>query len=213
MTTARACAARQIGRDHYERLHRTSVKYQQNNWLLDDVARLVAAGGESILEVGCGNGLFLAEASQHWRHTVGVDWVRPECLDRVLAEHPAIGFVQQDITRLDVARQFDLLVSADVLEHLHPSALPAVIRRLHACGRRGYHKIACYDDGHSHLSVLRPRQWLRLFEDAAPNGAYRIVGCERRDGRRAKPVVVISNLTTSDNVGDLSQRSPSGLRY
>jgi trans-aconitate methyltransferase len=198
MITPRARAARQIGREHYERLHQTSVKYQQNNWLLDDLAHLAAAGGESIIEVGCGNGLFLERASQHWRRIVGVDWVRSESLDRVLANHPGIGFVQQDITELEVEQRFDLLVSADVLEHLHPSALSAVIRRLHASACRAYHKIACYDDGHSHLAVMRPRRWLQLFEDAVPDGRYRIVDCEYRDRRRTRPVVVISNLTTPD---------------
>jgi len=188
---------RPAGRDHYEELHRTSTKYQENNWLLDDLPRLVAAGGESLIEIGCGNGLFLERACHHWREVVAVDWVRSQRLDRVLADHPSIRFLQQDIAALEVEGPFDLLVSADVLEHLPPAVLPGVIARLHACGRRGYHRIACYDDGHSHLSVFGPRRWLRLFEAAASGGGYRIVGRERRHGRRDRLVVVISNLESS----------------
>ena len=126
MSALRTRVIRRCDRDHYEELHRTSVKYRENNWLLDD-----------------------------------------------------------------------LLVSADVLEHLPPPVLPDVIRRLHACGRRCFHKIACYDDGHSHLTVSSPRRWLRLFEESATGNAYRIVNVARRNGRRSKPVLVISNMESA----------------
>lgn len=185
---------RQCGLEHYERLHRTSDKYQTNNWLLDELPRLTAAGGTSIIEIGCGNGLFLERACRHWQQVMGVDWVRSAILDRVLNDNPVIRFVQQDIATFASDDRFDLLVSADVLEHLSTEAVPGVIKRLHACGRRSYHKIACYDDGHSHLSILGPRAWLRLFEEAAPDGGYGIVKRTFRKGRRKKPVVVISNL-------------------
>jgi SAM-dependent methyltransferase len=185
---------RRPDRGHYERLHQSSLKYQTNNWLLDDLPRLVAAGGTSILEVGCGNGLFLDEATRHWTEVVGVDWVRSAVLDEILTRNPAVRFLQQDVAEFAVERPFDLVVSADFLEHISPSALPEVIRRLHACGRRSYHKIACYDDGHSHLSLFKPRTWLRLFENAAADGGYRIVSRTLRHGRRKKPTVVISNI-------------------
>jgi len=195
MRKPRTDLKRHCGPDYYERLHQTSVKYQQNNWLLEELPRLAVAGGSSIIEVGCGNGLFLQCASRHWQDVVGVDWVRSGALDRVLNDHPGIRFVQQDVAELDIEdHRFDLLVSADFLEHLSPAALPGVIKRLHACGRCCYHKIACYDDGHSHLSIFGPRAWLRLFEEAAPGGGYWIVKRTRRNGRRKKPVVVISNI-------------------
>jgi cyclopropane fatty-acyl-phospholipid synthase-like methyltransferase len=194
MTTTRERGRRHADRDHYESLHRTSVDYQRKNWLLDDLPRLTMAGGTSIIEVGCGNGLFLERASRHWPDVIGVDWVRSAVLERVLADNPRIRFLQEDIVEFDTSRHFDLLVSADVLEHLCPSVLPTVIRRLHACGRHCYHKIACYDDGHSHLSVWRPHQWLRLFEESVPDGGYRIISRMYRGQRRKKPVVVISNM-------------------
>ena len=198
MTTRQARVKRRCGVEHYRSLHQNSAKYQQNNWLLDDLAALAATGGESILEVGCGNGLFLASASGHWRDVVGVDWVRSGVLDRVLREHPAIQFVQGDIADVEIGRRFDLLVSADFLEHLAPAALPAIIRKLHDRGRWCYHKIACYDDGHSHLSIFGPRRWLRLFDQAVPGGGYRIAARAYRNGRRTKQVVVITNITPVD---------------
>ena len=197
MSALRTRVIRRCDRDHYEELHRTSVKYRENNWLLDDLPFLITAGGNSIIEVGCGNGLFLECAAQHWQDVVGVDWVRSAVLRRVLADNPNIRFVEQDIASFDIPDRFDLLVSADVLEHLPPPVLPDVIRRLHACGRRCFHKIACYDDGHSHLTVSSPRRWLRLFEESAPGNAYRIVNVARRNGRRSKPVLVISNMESA----------------
>jgi SAM-dependent methyltransferase len=197
MSTPKTGVKRHCGPDHYERLHQTSVKYQQNNWLLDELPRLAAVGGTSIIEVGCGNGLFLECASGHWRDVVGVDWVRSPALERVLNDNPGIRFVQQDIVEFEIERRFDLLVSADFLEHVSPAALPGVIKRLHACGHCCFHKIACYDDGHSHLSIFGPRRWLRVFEDAAPDGGYRILQRTNRKGRRKKPVVVISNLESA----------------
>jgi SAM-dependent methyltransferase len=193
MSKPRPRTTRRGGPRHYEGLHQTSVDYQQNNWLIEDLPRLVGAGGTSIVEVGCGNGLFLERAAKHWQDVTGVDWVRSPILERVLTDNPSIRFVQHDVVTFAVERPCDLLVSADVLEHLSPAALPTVISRLHAAARCNYHKIACYDDGHSHLSVFGPRAWLRLFESAAPDSGYRIVGRGYRDERRKKSVV-ISNL-------------------
>src|SRR5262245_8594186 len=193
MTKRPAMAKRRPDREHYERLHE-SPKYRTNNWLLDELPRLAAAGGTSILEVGCGNGLFLEQATRHWTVVVGVDWVRSAVLDEILARNPAVVFLQQDVAEFTVERPFDLVVSADFLEHVSPAALPDVIRRLHACGHRSFHKIACYDDGHSHLSLFKPKKWLRLFQDAVADGGYRIVSRTVRPGRRKKPTVVISNI-------------------
>jgi SAM-dependent methyltransferase len=185
---------RQPDRGHYERLHDSSLKYRTNNWLLDELPRLIAAGGTSILEVGCGNGRFLDQAARHWAEVVGVDWVRSAVLDEILGRNPGVRFLEQDVADLEVERPFDLVVSADFLEHISPAAVPDVLRRLHACGRRSYHKIACYDDGHSHLSVFKPAKWLRLFERAASDGGYRIISRTLRHERRNKPIVIISNI-------------------
>jgi SAM-dependent methyltransferase len=190
-------APRPADAGYYQALHDRSTPYQTNNWLIDDLPALRAAGAGSILEVGCGNGLFLEHAAKHWDDVTGVDWARSPVLDRVLRENPGIRFIQQDIAAFRPERRYGLLASADFLEHLAPASLPEVLRRLHAAADVCYHRIACYDDGHSHLSVFRPRAWLRRFEEACPDAGYRIVGTSVRKGRRRKTVVVISNLGAS----------------
>lgn len=187
-------APRRADAAYYQALHDRSSRYQTNNWLLDDLPALLAVGAGSILEMGCGNGLFLRRAAEHWDDVTGVDWARSPVLDRVLRENPGIRFVQQDVAAFRPERRYGLLASADFLEHLPPASLPEVIRRLHAAADVCYHRIACYDDGHSHLSVFRPKSWLRRFEQACPRAGYRIVGTSVRRGRRKKTVVVISNL-------------------
>jgi SAM-dependent methyltransferase len=192
---ALAKTPRVAGPAYYQALHDTSSNYQTNNWLVEELPALRAIRADSILEVGCGNGLFLRHAAAHWPEVAGVDWARSPVLDGVLRDHPGIRFVQQDIAAFRAPRRYGLLASADFLEHLAPAALPEVIRRLHAAAEVSYHKIACYDDGHSHLSVFRPRAWLHLFQEACPDAGYRIVRTSyRKRGRRKAAVVVISNL-------------------
>ena len=188
-------AGRQCDSAYYQSLHDTSKDYRQSNWLLEDLPALRAAGGDSIIEIGCGNGLFLARAAQHWNEVTGVDWARSAVLDEVLRAEPRIRFAQQDIAEFAPARRYDLLVSADFLEHLAPPRLVETLTRLHAAADACYHRIACYDDGHSHLSIFGAAAWLRLFEQAAPGAGYRVVKkAYRLPRRRKKLVVVISNL-------------------
>lgn len=86
--------------------------------------------GRSVLDVGSGPGTKLAEL------------VAPICRDLVLIDHPSLRalverqlpdarFVAADLDALDVelGRRFDLIVCADVLEHLaHPDACARFIR-------------------------------------------------------------------------------------
>jgi cyclopropane fatty-acyl-phospholipid synthase-like methyltransferase len=177
--------------DYYQRLHDEAPAFRQNNWLLDEVATLRSLGGRSILELGCGNGLFLREAAAIWDEVVGVDWARSPVLDSVLAEHPNARFEQADLRIYSPGRTFDVVASADFLEHIAPGDLPALVAAASTFGPRQLHKIACYDDGHSHLSILPPERWMRVFRDAAPAFLWRIHGQTERKGNPQKPVIVI----------------------
>lgn len=188
-------AERQRDSAYYQSLHDSSRDYRRSNWLIEELPALVAAGGESIVEIGCGNGLFLARAARHWSEVTGIDWAHSPVLQEVLAAEPRIRFIQQDIADFVPACRHDLLVSADFLEHLAPAVLIDTIARLHRAADACYHKIACYDDGHSHLSIFGAKAWLQMFEAAAPGAGYRIVKRAWRPPRHKKKlVVVISNL-------------------
>jgi hypothetical protein len=195
--------ARRCDPVYYQALHDTSSDYQSNNWLLDELPVLAGIGGRSLIEIGCGNGLFLARAVEHWPEVTGLDWARSPVLDQLLNADPRVCFVQQDIAEFRPPRRYDLLVSADFLEHMAPAALPELLTRLHTCADVGYHKIACYDDGHSHLAIFDAETWLRLFREAAPGACYRIVKRTDREARRKKTVIVVSNMPTGHSATNL----------
>lgn len=183
--------------EYYQRLHDENLAFQRNNWLVEELPTLVKVGGESILELGCGNGKFLAAAAPHWKNVVGLDWARSPVLTDILSKVSNVTFTQADVTVWEPVRPFDLVVSADFLEHLPLDRLPFVLKRIARFGRRNFHKIACYDDGHSHLSILSPLEWLHLFCRIAPEGIWSIASLTTRKGVQSKQVVCVLGETVS----------------
>jgi hypothetical protein len=102
-----------------------------------------------------------------------------------------VSFVKLDAVK-DNLPTADLVCSSDVLEHFHPNDIETVVRKLHNAGRHNYHVIACYDDGHSHLTITSPGNWLNLFR--AHSYEYRLVDIEARRGNPNQLVCVVSNF-------------------
>ena len=76
---------------------------------------------KSILDVGCGEGHFLASVAKHLPHKklVGIDVSTPH-----LAKcHPNIDFKLNDIINFSLDHQFDVVFSDNVIEHIAPSDL------------------------------------------------------------------------------------------
>lgn len=79
--------------------------------------------GKSILEVGCGSGLFLGSVARLLPHgeLVGLDTSAP-----VLPEaRDGIQFLRADVIDFTVPRRFDVVFSEHVIEHIAPADLPA----------------------------------------------------------------------------------------
>lgn len=178
---------------YYQALHDEHPAFQNNNWMTQDLDTLRKVGGSSLLELGCGNGRFLAAASAHWERVVGVDWARSPVIDEIITASRNVEFIQCDVLAWASDEVFDLVVSADFLEHLDPAALPHALAAFHRLGRNHFHRIACYDDGHSHLSIFPPETWLGLFNAAVP-GAYRLLSTEARKGNADKLVITIGTF-------------------
>ena len=177
----------------YDRQHE-DVDYRRNNWLLEELPTLGLSRSWTVIEVGCGNGHFLRAASPQVTKVIGVDW----------ATSPELGNLPDNVQvlRADVATDpipsGDLVCSADVLEHFSPSDLDRVIAKLARAGRYQHHVIACYDDGHSHLSILPPAAWLALFRKHCETAYLADVRYRRNDPSQI--VSVISNLPPSTRV-------------
>ncbi|WP_341909243.1 class I SAM-dependent methyltransferase [Polaromonas sp. YR568] len=185
-----------IGAAYYQTLHDTNPAFLANNWLLPEMEQLqrVTRRTDTVLELGCGNGRFLEAAANHWATVTGVDWAKSPHLEKVLHERHNVAFIQADVSTLELSQRYDLIVSADFLEHLPGALLPGVIDKTLGSGRFHFHKIACYDDGHSHLSILPPEQWLALFHAHPLGGNMRIARSEFRKGKKENVVVILSNL-------------------
>ena len=86
------------------------------------------------LELGCGNGRFLAAVSRLGMAATGVD-AYVDSLERARARAPQATLLAGDLGDLPLpAASFDLVAALDVLEHLEPARLLAEARRLLAPG-------------------------------------------------------------------------------
>lgn len=176
------------GWEYYQDIHERNEAYQTNNWLLDELESIGTFHAQTVLELACGNGRFLDQAATRFTHVYGCDWAVSPLLSRVLAAHDNVTFFRIDLYRECPPCRADLVASADFLEHLAPDALESVIRRIDALSTKAFHKIACYDDAHSHLSILAPEIWLELFQSINPD--YRLERVEDRLGDTARQVAV-----------------------
>ncbi|WP_311272511.1 MULTISPECIES: hypothetical protein [unclassified Rhizobium] len=176
----------------YQRLHDHDRGYQDNNWLVDHCDVISSVKPEVVVEVGCGNGRFLRKIAPLVPNVVGLDWARAPQL-AVIPDN--VEFRTTDVLKDEIPNG-SVCVSADVLEHFEPHALPALIKKLHEAARFNYHVIACYDDGHSHCSVFHPGQWLALFKTISPD--YRLVATITRPGRPDRIACVITNISGTE---------------
>lgn len=172
---------------YYQSLHEKNALFKENNWLLPYVDFIRSKGFSTVREVGCGNGAFVAAISGSVDKVVGLDWARSPGFP----EGENIEFQCLDLTsaKLDF---FDLNCSADVLEHIETEKLAALIDSLDKSAKFNFHVIACYDDGHSHLSILPPDAWLYLFRVHSPS--YRIMDISIRRGNVNHIVCAVTNL-------------------
>lgn len=185
-----------INAEYYQNLHDNNRAFLENNWLVDElnVIQSLVNKVETVLELGCGNGRFLEIAAKLWPEVTGVDWAKSSYIDTLLKNYSNIKFIQADVTKLKLTQSYDLVVSADFLEHLPEDILPLVIGGMLQAGQVHFHKIACYDDGHSHLSIFPPEKWVTLFQSQPGGENTRIVQQEIRKGNPKNIVITLSNV-------------------
>lgn len=175
--------------EHYQDLHDQFQPYIDNNWLVEDLDIITAITRKSVCEVGCGNGKFLRAASTQCDRIVGMDWAKsPQHKDNP----ENVTFIQADLSRgmPTEAGPYDLICSADFLEHLPQAAVEMLIADMHERAPVNYHKVACYDDGGSHRTLLSPQGWLKLFKKHSDR--YQLVAVFDRRGN-GQEVAVITN--------------------
>jgi SAM-dependent methyltransferase len=130
---------------------------------------------QSVLDIGCGTGTWLAAAQAHGvMDVLGVDgaYVNPKML-RI----PAAQFRPYDLTQvLELNRHFDLVISLEVAEHLPESAAETLVDNLVRHGSIILFSAAVPGQGGTfHINEQWPGYWADLF---AVRG-YTAVDCIR----------------------------------
>ncbi len=91
----------------------------------------------SVLDAGCGRGRWVQAYGARGARVTGVD-VSPEAIETLAGEMPQHRFLCQDLTRLEVPpKQFDVVNSVTVVQHLLEESQGPVLRRLADCLKDG----------------------------------------------------------------------------
>ena len=167
-------------------MHISDKGYNENNWLLTDIPDILSLSPKTVLEVGAGNLRSARKLASNGFPVIAVDWINLN--EKSLPERLVYKKLDLLTDSLPIA---DLVCSADVLEHIPAENIFSVVEKLVNNSRIGYLKIACYDDGHSHLTLISPLQWLDIFKRF--DMSYYIKSIEFRKENLAYPVVIITN--------------------
>lgn len=111
-----------------------------------------------ILDVGCGDNRLVRRCRELEGFAVGVDFADPRA-DMIASAH-ALPFAD---------KSFDYVTAFDVLEHLLPDDIPAVLREIHRVSRWGFiasictrdSKVRAADGSTLHPSVFPFEWWCR----------------------------------------------------
>lgn len=135
------------------------------------IAELRKRKCRTILDAGCGTGKLMQKLMTEFGDEFAVHGfdISANCLDPVFED------VKDDILTVgclwnadDLPGEFDAVLCTDVLEHIHPDKVPAVLENLRKCTRKfAYVAIALFPDGFGpkligeplHLTVEPPNWW------------------------------------------------------
>jgi SAM-dependent methyltransferase len=146
-----------IDYDHSQNLHTTSGPRAAWPVLFEDWRP------RSILDVGCGTGVWLSAALQFGVSSVfGVDGVD---IPPARLQIPADRFLRADLTRpLALERRFDVALCLEVGEHLPAAAARTLVQSLTRHADCVVFSAACPGQpGQHHLNCQWPAYWQQLF--------------------------------------------------
>jgi len=130
----------------------------------------------SVIDVGCGMGIWLAAFRQYGINDIlGVDG---DYVDRRALQIPAKAFVPSDLEQpFNVGREFDLVVSLEVAEHLSPESAETFVQSLVSLGPVILFSAAIpFQAGTNHVNTQWQGYWANLFQ----NRDYVTIDCIRK---------------------------------
>jgi len=93
---------------------------------------------ESLIDIGCGEGRFLSEVRTRWPAAalLGID-ASAAAIAQARRMNPEMSVETRDILRAPVHGRFDVATLLDVIEHVGPELLPALVRAVARCLQPG----------------------------------------------------------------------------
>lgn len=123
--------------DYYDKESEKHVPNGRHNVIKHSLTSLVSPG--RALDVGCGIGIISKSLAERGMHVTAID-LSPGMINRAATEneHARITYVCADVTDTEsmkglshsgqISAKYDLIVMADVFEHLLPTAIPAFMK-------------------------------------------------------------------------------------
>lgn len=131
---------------------------------------------QSVVDVGCGLGAWLSVFGENGvEDFLGFDGSH---ITRERLIIPQVRFATRDLTKpFSLDRKFDLVVSAEVAEHLPPEAAPGFVASLTELGPVVLFSAAIpYQGGSGHLNEQWPEYWIHLFKQKN----FEVIDCLRK---------------------------------
>ena len=162
------------GHDFYEDRHKNT--FYSAKIILSIVAGILPAI-KSAVDVGCGVGTWLSVLKENnITDILGIDgsWVEKELL-----EIPEYNFMQANLEEaVKVDRRFDLAISLEAAEHLHPGSAVKFVASLVGLSDFVLFSAAIpFQHGRHHINEQWPDYWAGLFEEHN----YAVVDCIRKE--------------------------------
>ena len=120
---------------------------------------------KSVIDIGCGVGSWLSVFKEHGvEEVLGIDgkWV-----DKSMLMIPADQFIRCNLEEpIKIDRQFDLVVSLEVAEHIHPEHASRFVKSLVDLGPIILFSAAIpYQIGKHHVNEQWPEYWVQHFAE------------------------------------------------
>src|SRR5918999_372999 len=131
---------------------------------------------QSVIDVGCGVGTWLSVFKKLGVEDVfGIDG---EHVDRSMLEIPGEQFLALDLSRpIQIDRQFDLVVSLEVAEHLPKQCAKTFVESLTKLGSVSLFSAAIpFQGGTCHVNEQWPDYWANYFRE----NDYEVIDCIRK---------------------------------
>ena len=182
----------------YQTLHGCDTSYQirnqglacRNKWLG------MVAQCESVLEVGCGNGLLCEFLAQAGKKVTGVDLVPGHY------RRKGYAFQTCHIAKERLPDGYDAALCFDVLEHIPEKDIDTVLENIGRSAQSFVLSIAGYGKPPIHPCVKSPGWWLNKLLNHMPGRSWLCEVFERYEDRESPVYLFLGNFAHEDRSSD-----------